>query len=86
MVKKKQLDDKWYVTHWRPMAAFVYLAICIFDFIIAPIIFSIHSSILHNNLIQIWQPLTLQSRWTISCCFWCDSRCECLFAWTRKYL
>lgn len=28
--------SKWFRSMWRPIAAFVYFAICIFDFIIAP--------------------------------------------------
>ena len=35
-LKTKAPQEKWYQRTWRPMAAFVYLIICIFDFIIMP--------------------------------------------------
>lgn len=33
-------SHSWYQRMWRPLAAFVYLSICIFDFIVMPIIVS----------------------------------------------
>lgn len=35
-------QEKWLQTHWRPLAAMVYLLICIFDFVIAPVIAGIN--------------------------------------------
>lgn len=35
-------EENWLQTHWRPIAAMVYLIICIFDFIVAPVIVGIN--------------------------------------------
>lgn len=29
--------EKWFVKHWRPAAAWIYLSICVFDFVAMPI-------------------------------------------------
>jgi hypothetical protein len=54
---KKQTED-WIRTHWRPMMAFVYMAIVIFDFIVGPIFWSIIQLFGGSVAIQ-WSPLTL---------------------------
>ena len=33
----KTSQEKWFVKYWRPAAAWIYLAICIFDFVLMPI-------------------------------------------------
>jgi hypothetical protein len=30
-------QEKWFVKYWRPAAAWIYLAICVFDFVIMPV-------------------------------------------------
>ena len=30
-------QEKWFVKYWRPAAAWIYLAICIFDFVLMPL-------------------------------------------------
>lgn len=37
-------SDTWYKRTWRPVCAFVYLTICIFDFIIMPIVTSAYAN------------------------------------------
>ena len=37
------LNEDWLTRTWRPIAAMVYLAICLFDFIIAPAFMGVHS-------------------------------------------
>jgi len=32
-----EMQEKWFVKYWRPAAAWVYLVICIFDFMIMPV-------------------------------------------------
>ena len=50
-------SDKWYHNTWRPMMAYTYMAICIFDFIIGPIInFTFFR--LTNGTFQPWVPMT----------------------------
>jgi hypothetical protein len=53
-------QDNWIRTHWRPMMAFVYMAIVIFDFIIGPILWSI-IQIYGGSVALQWSPLTLIS-------------------------
>lgn len=60
--KRIQLElqnETWMAKNWRPSAAFVYLLICLFDFIIGPILWSILQVTLKQPL-TMWQPLTLQ--------------------------
>jgi hypothetical protein len=45
----------WFNCKWRPASAWLYLLICLFDFIIAPILWSI----MHSTELVQWQPLTL---------------------------
>jgi hypothetical protein len=54
----KQQHEDWIRTHWRPMMAFVYMAIVLFDFIIGPIFWSIIQIYGGSVTIQ-WSPLTL---------------------------
>jgi hypothetical protein len=55
-----QKQDDWLRTHWRPMMAYVYMAIVIFDFIIGPIFWSLIQ--LYGGAVSIpWNPLTLIS-------------------------
>jgi hypothetical protein len=55
----KQHED-WIRSHWRPMMAFVYMAIVIFDFIVGPIFWSIIQIYGGSVAIQ-WSPLTLMA-------------------------
>lgn len=58
MKNMKQKD--WIRTHWRPMMAFVYMIIVLFDFVIGPVGWSILQ--LYGGSIAIqWSPLTLIS-------------------------
>ena len=52
-------NETWITKNWRPSAAFVYPFICIFDFVMAPILWAIIQAVLHQTLTQ-WSPLTLQ--------------------------
>lgn len=52
--------ENWIRTHWRPMMAFVYMAIVIFDFIIGPVFWSI-IQIYGGSVAVQWSPLTLIS-------------------------
>ena len=44
---------------WRPAMAWAYMAICLFDFMLAPILFNVLQIQTHMP-ISIWQPVTLQ--------------------------
>jgi hypothetical protein len=51
-------DDR-VISYWRPIAAYVYLAICIFDFVIGPVMFTFFAGFTSTGLIM-WEPLTVQ--------------------------
>ena len=55
------VNETWFKTYWRPALAWQYLAVCLFDFIIAP---SLTLWLYGNNGLEgytQWQPLTLQA-------------------------
>tara|TARA_R110000868_G_scaffold243684_1_gene499700 strand:+ start:814 stop:1137 length:324 start_codon:yes stop_codon:yes gene_type:complete len=52
--------DHWSQKFWRPAMAWSYLAICLFDFMIAPILSGIFSIITDKPMVA-WVPLTLQN-------------------------
>lgn len=53
-------DTHWVNRHWRPMMGWSYLIICLFDFLVAPILWSLFQLSGHGNIAAAWQPLTLQ--------------------------
>lgn len=55
---KKQED--WMNAKWRPMMGWTYMATCIFDFILGPILFNILQYYNPGQAIGMWTPLTLQ--------------------------
>lgn len=52
--------EHWLNEKWRPAMGWMYMAICIFDFMIAPILWSVLQSRDHGQITSQWQPLTLQ--------------------------
>lgn len=60
--ENKKVED-WMTTKWRPMMAVMYMCVCTFDFIIAPILWAIvqfWETQAANDAFRQWQPLTLQ--------------------------
>lgn len=51
-------EDK-LISKWRPAMAWAYMAICLFDFMLAPVLFNVLQIRTHMP-ISIWQPVTLQ--------------------------
>jgi hypothetical protein len=56
-IEKKQL---WIKEYWRPMMAFVYMGVIIFDFVIGPIFWSViqYYALEQGNVALQWVPLT----------------------------
>jgi hypothetical protein len=53
--------EDWMTSKWRPMMGWMYMTVCIFDFIIFPILWSLIQSVdLQGMVTTQWQPLTLQ--------------------------
>ena len=54
-----QTYGNWIHNTWRPATAWVYLIICLFDFLVAPVItFYFFGRFGHSSYTQ-WQPITL---------------------------
>jgi hypothetical protein len=52
-------NTDWINNKWRPVSGWVYLMLCVFDFMIAPIMWSVIQVIGHGTVSTQWQPLTL---------------------------
>ena len=50
--------ESWINSKWRPAMSWVYLVICIMDFIIFPILWTILQAAMHQKVTQ-WEPITL---------------------------
>jgi hypothetical protein len=60
---KVELDKEaqdWVNKKWRPMMGWMYMATCSFDFVIAPILWSVVQALGQGQVSMQWQPLTLQ--------------------------
>lgn len=53
--------ENWLKSNWRPMMAIAYMAIILFDFMVAPVFWSIAQIIGAGVVSQQWVPLTLGS-------------------------
>jgi Holin of 3TMs, for gene-transfer release len=60
MSEEYKPKEDWMTAKWRPMMGWMYMLVCICDFIIFPVLWSIYHAILHTGNIQQWNPLTLQ--------------------------
>jgi len=52
--------DTWFNRKWRPAMAWSYMIICLFDFIVAPVLWSLFMAMYKGNVTEAWSPLTLQ--------------------------
>lgn len=55
----KSSGEHWVIRYWRPMMAWQYMAVCLFDFIIAPVMVIMYYSFMGGDYVQ-WKPLTLE--------------------------
>jgi hypothetical protein len=56
---EKKKED-WMNAKWRPMMGWMYMGVCVFDFVIAPVLWSLTQALFHGGVNVQWQPLTLQ--------------------------
>ena len=56
---EKKKED-WMNSKWRPMMGWMYMLVCMCDFIVFPVLWSLLQSISHGTVTSQWQPLTLQ--------------------------
>jgi hypothetical protein len=60
---QKKADEDWMTKKWRPMMAMMYMTVCIMDFAIFPIMFTIvqfWETAIQNDAFRQWVPITLQ--------------------------
>jgi hypothetical protein len=60
MSDSEKKKEDWMNNKWRPMMGWLYMAVCAFDFVIFPILWSLLHAIMHSTNMTQWQPLTLQ--------------------------
>lgn len=58
-VSEKKKED-WMNSKWRPMMGWMYMGVCIFDFVLAPILWTGIQAYFRGGITTQWQPLTLQ--------------------------
>lgn len=56
----KNTNEDWINKKWRPAMGWLYMAVCAFDFIIFPILWSILQAMSKGSVTTAWQPITLQ--------------------------
>lgn len=52
-------NENWMNRKWRPAMGWMYMAVCIFDFILFPIMWAVFKAYI-NEKVEPWEPLTLQ--------------------------
>ena len=60
MSASEKKKEDWMNSKWRPMMGWMYMCVCSFDFVVAPILWSLTQSLFHGAVNVQWQPLTLQ--------------------------
>ena len=56
----EQKKEDWMNSKWRPMMGWMYMLVCLCDFVVFPVLWSLLHAVLHTqNMVQ-WNPLTLQ--------------------------
>ena len=56
---EKKKED-WMNSKWRPAMGWLYMFVCFFDFVLAPILWSLVQALYKGGVNLQWQPLTLQ--------------------------
>jgi hypothetical protein len=60
ITESEKKKEDWMNSKWRPMMGWMYMGVCIFDFVVAPVLWSTAQAIFHGGVNVQWQPLTLQ--------------------------
>lgn len=60
MSGSEQKKEDWMNSKWRPMMGWMYMIVCFFDFVVAPVLWSIVQALYKGGINVQWQPLTLQ--------------------------
>ncbi len=60
LVKHDKESEDWINKKWRPAMGWMYMAVCVFDFILFPIAWSILQATTAGSVTTPWQPISLQ--------------------------
>lgn len=56
----KNTNEDWINKKWRPVMGWMYMVVCITDFVIFPVLWSLLQAVSHGQVNSQWQPVTLQ--------------------------
>jgi hypothetical protein len=56
----EQKKEDWMNSKWRPMMGWMYMIVCLCDFVIFPVLWALLHAVLHTANMAQWNPLTLQ--------------------------
>jgi hypothetical protein len=59
-VKHSAESEDWINKKWRPAMGWMYMAVCVTDFIIFPIAWSVLQAATNGSVTTPWQPISLQ--------------------------
>lgn len=56
----KNTNEDWVNKKWRPVMGWMYMVVCITDFVVFPVLWSLLQALSHGQVNSQWQPVTLQ--------------------------
>jgi len=60
MSDSEKKKEDWMNAKWRPMMGWMYMVVCMMDFVAFPVLWSLVQAYAHGQVNSQWQPLTLQ--------------------------
>jgi hypothetical protein len=60
MSESEKKKEDWMNSKWRPMMGWMYMLVCVCDFVLFPILWSLVQTIADGKVESQWQPITLQ--------------------------
>jgi hypothetical protein len=55
-----KIKEDWMNSKWRPMMGWMYMVVCMCDFVVFPVLWSLIQAIHGGNVETQWNPITLQ--------------------------
>jgi hypothetical protein len=56
----KNTNNHWINNRWRPAMGWMYMGVCVTDFVLFPVLWSVLQATFNGNVTDKWEPLTLQ--------------------------
>lgn len=60
MSDSEKKKEDWMNSKWRPAMGWLYMLVCLCDFVVFPVLWAVLHAVLHSTNVTQWQPLTLQ--------------------------